>query len=112
VKPLHSILLVILLAIVVAAGDYFLKLATLEKRIIVNKWFLAGCLIYAVSAWGWVYVMQYIKLSSLGMIFSLSTVLLLTGLGVLVFDENLNRYELAGMGFGLVALVLLARFSG
>ena len=111
-SPAHSYLAVALLAAVTVVGDYFIKLASLESHPINSKWFWEGCLIYASSAFGWVYVMRHIKLSTLGLMFSLSIVLLLTGLGVAVFGETLTRYEVVGIGLGVASIILLVRFGG
>jgi drug/metabolite transporter (DMT)-like permease len=106
------LLVIIGIAIISVIGDYFLKLASLEPHAVQNRLFLVGCVIYMLSALGWVYIMRHIKLGPLGVIYSLSISILLTALGVLVFGETLNRYELAGFGFGLLAIVLLGRFGG
>lgn len=110
-KFLHAFLLIVLLSGLVALGDYFLKLASFEKRPFLNKWFLAGCLFYIASTFGWVYVMPHLKLSALGMIYSLCIILMLVGMGVLVFGETLNAYEISGMCLGIAAIVLLVRFQ-
>jgi multidrug transporter EmrE-like cation transporter len=38
-------------------------------------------------------------------------VLLLTAVGVVLFGESLNRYELAGIILAVASLVLLVRFA-
>ncbi|MEI8206681.1 MAG: hypothetical protein WCG03_07375 [Kiritimatiellales bacterium] len=106
------ILAIIGIAVVTVAGDYFIKLASLANRPVQNKWFVAGCIIYVLSTFGWVFVLRHIKLASIGVIYSLSIVVLLAALGVFVFGENLNRFEIAGFGFAVIAIVLLGRFGG
>lgn len=105
------ILAIISIAAITVAGDYFLKLASLVSRPVQNKWFVAGCVMYALSAFGWVYVFRHIKLATIGIYFSLSTVVLLAALGVFVFGETLNRFEVAGFGFAVIAIILLGRFG-
>jgi multidrug transporter EmrE-like cation transporter len=36
----------------------------------------------------------------------------MAALGVFVFGETLNRIELVGLGFAVIAIVLLGRFGG
>jgi len=54
--------------------------------------------------------MRHIKLASLGVLYSLSLVVLLAALGFFVFGETLNRRELLGFAFAVTAIVLLGRF--
>jgi drug/metabolite transporter (DMT)-like permease len=96
---------------ITVAGDYFIKLASLASRPVLNRWFVAGCIMYVLSTFGWVYALRHIKLASIGVIYSLSIVILLAALGVFVFGETLNRREILGFGFAVVAIVLLGRFG-
>lgn len=100
------------IAVVAVIGDYFIKLASLTSSPVQNRWFLAGCVMYALTAFGWVFAFRHIKLASIGVLFSLSTVILLAALGVFVFGETLNKLELVGFGFAVIAIVLLGRFGG
>lgn len=110
--PSHAALVMVGIAIVTVVGDYFLKLASQEIRPIQNWWFLVGCVIYALGAFGWVFAMRHLKLATIGVVYSVSTVLLLTGLGTAVFGETLNRYEVVGIGLAVVSIILLCRFGG
>ncbi len=105
------VLSIIGIAILTVGGDYFIKLASMSSRPVQNKWFVAGCVMYVLSTFGWVFALRHIKLSSIGVIYSLSIVVLLTALGVFVFGETLNRREIVGIGFAVVAIVLLGRFG-
>lgn len=107
----HGKLIIVALAAVTVGADYFLKLASIEGRSIQNKWFVAGCLLYAASAFGWVFTFRHIKLSTVGVIYSLSTILMLTALGVLIFNEALNSYEVAGIFLAVTSIILLSRFG-
>jgi small multidrug resistance pump len=109
---MNGYVVVALLAAFVAVGDYFIKLASLETDPISNHWFWVGFAIYGASTFGWVYAMPHLKLATLGILFSLVTVLLLAGIGVGVFGETLNRYELVGLALGVVSMILLARVGG
>ena len=68
-------------------------------------------LIYASTAFGWVFVMKHLKLATIGVVYSVSMILLLTAIGVVGFRESLSAYEIAGLVMAIGALVLLMRFA-
>jgi drug/metabolite transporter (DMT)-like permease len=92
-------------------GDYLLKLASAEKNPLKTGWFYIGFAVYASTAFGWVFVMRHLKLATIGVVYSVSMVLMLTGIGVVLFREPLNRYEVAGLVMAVASLVLLVRFA-
>ncbi len=92
-------------------GDYLLKLASAQKYPLRSGWFYVGFAVYASTAFGWVYVMRHLKLATIGVVYSVSMILLLTAVGALGFRETLNGYELAGMVMAIGSLVLLMRFA-
>jgi small multidrug resistance pump len=92
-------------------GDYFLKRASAAERPLFTRWFAVGLVLYASTAFAWVFVMRRLKLATIGVIYSVCMILLLTAMGVFVFDESLNRYEVAGIVLAVASVVLLARFG-
>lgn len=92
-------------------GDYFLKRASAAESPLVSPWFLVGVVLYGSTAFAWVYLMRYLKLATIGVVYSVCMILLLTGMGVLFFNENLNRYEIVGIGLAIASIVLLSRFG-
>src|SRR6476660_8096936 len=78
-------------------GDYFLKLASAKDESLKSPAFYIGFLIYASTAFGWVFVMKHLKLATVGVVYSISMILLLTAIGVFRFKESLNGYEIAGL---------------
>ncbi len=98
-------------SLVGVVGDYFLKLASGQDRPLASKWFYLGFLVYASTAFGWVVVMQHLKLATIGVVYSVSMVLLLTAVGTTFFHESLNAYEVAGIVLAVAALILLVRFG-
>jgi drug/metabolite transporter (DMT)-like permease len=92
-------------------GDYFLKLASAEDTPLRSRWFFIGFAVYASTAFGWVFVMQHLKLATIGVVYSVSMILLLTSVGVVFFRESLNYYEIAGIVLAVASLVLLVRFA-
>jgi multidrug transporter EmrE-like cation transporter len=92
-------------------GDYFLKRASAAERPLMTRWFLVGLALYSSTAFAWVFVMRHLKLATIGVIYSVCMILLLTGMGVFLFDEQLNRYEIAGIVLAIASVLLLSRFG-
>jgi drug/metabolite transporter (DMT)-like permease len=92
-------------------GDYFLKRASGEERPLLTRAFAIGLVLYASTAFAWVYLMRYLKLATIGVVYSVCMILLLTGMGVLFFDEKLNRYEVLGIVLAVASILLLSRFG-
>jgi small multidrug resistance pump len=92
-------------------GDYLLKLASDQKNPLRSGWFYVGFAVYASTAFGWVYVMRHLKLATIGVVYSVSMILLLTGIGATAFGESLNAYEKIGILMAVISLVLLMRFA-
>jgi small multidrug resistance pump len=75
-------------------------------------WFYLGFALYASTAFGWVFVMKYLKLATISVLYFVSPVLLLlTAIGVVLFREPLNYFEVIGIVMAVVSLVLLMRFA-
>jgi len=92
-------------------GDYFLKRASVAERPLATWPFLVGLVLYSSTAFAWVFLMRHLKLATIGVIYSVCMILLLTGMGVLCFGESLNRYEAVGIVLAIASVVLLARFG-
>src|SRR4051812_7909323 len=92
-------------------GDYLLKLASARPNPLRSGWFYVGFAVYASTAFGWVFVMRHLKLATIGVVYSVSMILLLTAVGSLAFRETLNAYEIAGLLMAIGSLVLLMRFA-
>ncbi len=110
-KTMTAILVTIAFSMVGVLGDYFLKLSSANDQPLRTRWFYVGFVVYASTAFGWVFVMRHLKLGTIGVVYSISMVLLLTAVGVILFGESLNRYEIAGIVLALASLVLLMRFA-
>jgi len=92
-------------------GDYFLKLASAHENSLKTIWFYIGFVVYASTAFGWVFVMKHLKLATISVVYSVSMVLLLTAIGVVLFRESLSYYEIAGLVMAITSLMLLVRFA-
>jgi drug/metabolite transporter (DMT)-like permease len=106
-----AVLVTVSFSMIGVLGDYFLKLASARDQPLRTGWFYLGFALYASTAFGWVFVMRHLKLGTIGVLYSVSMVLLLTAVGVVLFGESLNYYELAGIVLAVASLVLLMRFA-
>jgi drug/metabolite transporter (DMT)-like permease len=106
-----AVLVTIAFSVVGVLGDYFLKLASAREQPLRTIWFYIGFALYASTAFGWVFVMKHLKLATISVLYSVSLVLLLTAVGVVVFRESLNSYEVVGIVLAVASLVLLMRFA-
>ena len=110
-KTNFSLLLIIFFAMIGVLGDFFLKLAGSGQKDVEVKWFIIGFLIYASTAFGWFYVMKHLKLATVGVIYVITIILLLTLLSVFYFHEQLKVYEIIGIAAAIISLILLGRFA-
>ena len=55
--------------------------------------------------------MRHLKLATISVLYSVSMVLLLTTIGMVLFRESLNYYEMTGIVLAVASLVLLMRFA-
>jgi drug/metabolite transporter (DMT)-like permease len=110
-KPTLAVLVTVTFSVVGVVGDYFLKLASGREQPLRTGWFYVGFALYASTAFGWVFVMRHLKLATISVLYSVSMVLLLTAVGVVLFREALNYYEVTGIVLAVASLVLLMRFA-
>jgi drug/metabolite transporter (DMT)-like permease len=106
-----AVIVTLAFSVVGVLGDYFLKLASREPQSLRTPWFYVGFALYAATAFGWVFVMKHLKLGTISVLYSVSMVVLLTAVGVVIFRETLNAYEIAGLIMAIAALILLVRFG-
>ena len=98
-------------SVVGVVGDYLLKLASTRPNPLRSGWFLLGFAVYASTAFGWVYVMRHLKLATIGAVYSVSMILLMTAIGAAFFRETPRPQEIAGLAMAVGSLVLLMRFA-
>ena len=92
-------------------GDYFIKISGSGSKWMDMRWFSIGLILYAVAAFGWFYVMKNLKMSMVGVLYALSSMLFLVLLGVFYFREKLNVYDWIGIGLAIASILLLWRFG-
>jgi drug/metabolite transporter (DMT)-like permease len=110
-KNTLAVVITIAFSLLGVLGDYFLKLASAHENSLMTIWFYIGFLVYASTAFGWVFVMKHLKLATISVVYSVSMVLLLTAIGVVFFRESLSYYEIAGLVMAIASLMLLVRFA-
>lgn len=110
-KNAFPILVTIGFSAVGVLGDYLLKLASAQRSPLRSAWFYAGFAVYASTAFGWVYVMRHLKLATIGVVYSVAMILLLTAIGAVAFKEHLSPYEILGIAMAVGSLILLMRFA-
>jgi small multidrug resistance pump len=106
-----AVIVTIAFSIVGVVGDYLLKRASEQTNPMQSRWFYIGFVVYASTAFGWVFVMRHLKLATIGVVYSVSMILLLMTVGIVFFREPLNRYEVLGLAMAVASLILLIRFA-
>ena len=110
-KHLPAVAVTIGFSLLGVVGDYFLKLASANENPLKTASFYLGFVLYASTAFGWVFVMKHLKLATIAVVYSVSMVLLLTAIGLVFFRESLSHYEIAGLVMAIGSLILLVRFA-
>lgn len=105
-----AIAVTFIMSLVGVVGDFFINLAGEGKQII-WRYFFIGFIVYALTAFGWLFVMRHLKLVTLGVIYTLTVTVSMTLVGYFLFNETLNRFEVLGIGLAGAALVLMMRFA-
>ncbi len=109
-KETFAVLIAAVMSAVGVCGDYFLKRASAAENPLTTRSFLVGLALYSTTAFAWVHVMQHLKLATIGVIYSVCMILMLTAMGV-YFGETLSRSEMAGVALAVAAILLLMRFG-
>lgn len=110
-KTILAFALGIALSLITVLADTMIKHASLQHALSGWNWIILGAAIYAMTAFGWFYVIRDIKLSTAGALYAVSCVVSLTLLSVFYFNENISLPEVFGIAMAIVSLVLLARFA-
>jgi multidrug transporter EmrE-like cation transporter len=87
-KAQTAIVLVIALSCVGVVADAVLKLASSQREVILSKWLFVGVGLSCVFAIGWVFLMRVMKLATAGVIYGVTSAVLLCLIGVIFFGEN------------------------
>ena len=110
-KTVLAVIVTVVFSVIGVVGDYFLKLASAKEAALRSLEFYIGFALYGSTAFGWVFVMRHLKLATVGVVYSISMVLLLTAVGVFRFKESLSVTEMVGLAMAVGSLLLLTRFN-
>ncbi|MEM6622792.1 MAG: hypothetical protein AAF674_11235 [Pseudomonadota bacterium] len=103
-----AILIVFVFSALTVLADVLIKKAS-DQNQLWSPYFIAGALIYGMSAFGWFYALRVLNLATLGGIYSLATVVMIALAGVLIFQEKLQIVEIAVLAMALLSIVMLWR---
>lgn len=99
--------LVLALSCIGVLADAVLKLASTQRNVMFSRWLLAGLLLSCTFAVGWMLLMRVMKLSTAGVLYGVTSALLLCLIGVVFFEERLSGTEIAGIATATLAIILL-----
>ena len=104
---MRSALILIVIVVITVLGDYFVKAASQQLGGLATRTFVLGALLYGLPAVGWFYLMQMHSLAAIGVFYSAVTLVLLAGMGTIVFKEAFGLREVAGLSLALASLVVM-----
>ncbi|HOI18985.1 MAG TPA: transporter [Candidatus Woesearchaeota archaeon] len=99
------------LSVITVIGDVLIKNASLQNAFVGWKMLLLGAIVYAFTAFGWFFVMRKIKLSTLGVLYGVSCIVILTFVSVFYFKEKVSHLEIIGIALAVISLIILYRFA-
>jgi undecaprenyl phosphate-alpha-L-ara4N flippase subunit ArnF len=105
---LASVPLLATITIMTILGDYCIKLATNRDTGMSSPIFIIGALLYGIPAVGWFFLMKSHSLAMVGVMYSASTLILLTMLGYFVFKEALGLREVVGLSLAISAVIVMS----
>lgn len=101
----------ILLSAITVFADYLVKHASLQTSFTGWKFLLAGAIIYGLTAFGWFFLTRKVKLSTLGVLYGVSCIILLTFVSVFYFNEKISSIEIVGIILAIASIIIMARFA-
>ncbi len=112
---MNTILIAFLIGIGLSAitvlADAFIKHASLQNAFSGWQMLILGAIIYGLTAFGWFFVMRKLKLSTLGVLYGVSVIIILTLVSVFYFKERINSMEMFGIALAIISLIILSRFA-
>lgn len=106
-----GLIVTVILAMIGVLADTVIRISGSGAKFIELKLFIIGAVLYCITAFGWFYVMKYLKFSTIGVFYGISSLLILTIVGVVFFKESLNMYEMIGIGLAIISMILLGKFA-
>ena len=89
-------------------GDYCIKLASDHPSGLRSRLFWLGAVLYGLPAFGWFALMRHHTLTSVAVFYSFATLLLMAGLGWLVFNEPMGTRQILGLSLAVAAVAVMS----
>jgi len=99
---------VVLIVAMNTIGDYFLKISSSEELAFTSAEAHIGAALYWGSAYFWIYVMQRVNLTVVGVLYSSMTILVLTLMSLFIFKEAVTPRQLLAALLALIAVAISA----
>ncbi|MDO8511047.1 MAG: transporter [Nanoarchaeota archaeon] len=99
------------LSVITVIADVLIKHASLQNAFSGWQMLILGAVIFGFTAFGWFFVMRKIKLSTIGVLYGVSCVVLLTLVSVFYFKEKITSLEIFGIALAIISLIILSRFA-
>lgn len=106
-----SYLILVGIVALTVVGDYGLKYASMKTSPIWFYWFSGGAALYALTAVGWFMLMQTHNLAQIAVLYSAATILALTGVGYVFFNESITPRQAAGISTAILSIFLMETAS-
>ena len=104
-KPILLIAIVTALSI---CGDYLVKMASSQPSGLASYMFLAGAILYGLPAIGWFFLMKENSLAMIGVGYSGATIIILTAMGTLFFNEAFGIREAVGTALAILSVAVMS----
>ncbi|MDD4901965.1 MAG: transporter [Patescibacteria group bacterium] len=108
---LGAFLIGIGLSVITVFADALIKHASLQNAFSGWRTLILGAIIYGLTAFGWFFTMRKIKLSTLGVLYAVSCVILLTLISMFYFKERISPWEISAIILAIFSLIILFRFA-
>jgi uncharacterized membrane protein len=98
----------LLISVTAVFFDAVLKMSADKKSI---SLLVIACILYMIDAIFWYNVYKIGKFSTIGILYSVFTILLTTLVGINLFKEEITAGAWVGICMGLVSVILLSKYG-
>lgn len=110
-KPLAPYFFVFLATVIAVIGDVFIKKATQAKGTEVYLLLTVAAIFYVLNSISFYFVYKTMKLSTIGVVYAISTIIMFAFVGVLIFKEKIALQEVIGIILAITSVVLMSKFA-
>ncbi len=105
---MNTVLILTGIVALTLAGDWCIKVASADARGLAHPIFVAGAILYALPAIGWLFLMRSHSLAAIGVYYSAALLILLAVLGHLAFKEALGMREAVGISLAIASVMVMS----